>query len=90
MNTMACTITAGCLALLIGGTCFAAEVEGKQLPLETGSQVAEVGTSQNNAQLRAWLDSIKPAAGEVKAAAHQKTEYWQQSVRRENRGHMQE
>ena len=90
MNTIACTITAGCLALLLGGTCFAVEAEGRQ-SVGKEPQMAEVAMSQNNAQLRAWLDTIKPAAGgEVQPAAHKRPEYWQQSVRRENRGHMQE
>ncbi len=89
MNTMTCAITAGCLVLLVG-TCFAAETEARlESSVAKEPQMAEAVVTPNNAQLRAWLDSIKPAAGQAKPVQH-RTEYWQQSVRRENRGHMQE
>lgn len=93
MKTTTCAFMASCLVLVMGTTCWAAEMTDKALTDNNGQQVASGTTTENKEELRAWLGSIKPAAGGQEAKPERQgggTEYWQQTVRRENRGHLQE
>lgn len=92
MKTTTCAFMASCLVLVMGTTCLAAEMTDKPLTDNNGQQVASGTTTENKEELRAWLGSIKPAAGQEVKPERQGggTEYWQQTVRRENRGHLHE
>lgn len=82
--------------VLMGATCFAADassakVESKETVV-SNQHAVDVSKVRRDQKLRAWVDSIKPAAGagiDTKST-HPANEYWRQSVRRENRGAMQE
>ena len=92
MRTITCAMVASCLVVMMGSMVFAADQAPKQpLPADE-QQIANLAESHNKEEARAWLKSIKPAAGP--AQAQQKfrpgTEYWQQSVLRGSRGKMQE
>ncbi len=90
MKATTCAIMTGCLFLMMGAVASAAEAQGSKPVLAAeGEQIAQMGESHNQAQLRAWVNSIKPAAGHVEPA-QQRNEYWQQSVIRGNRGRVQE
>lgn len=90
MKTTTYAVMFGCLFLVMGGRCFAADtVPENKLLKASGRQIAELGAINNSDHLRAWVDSIKPAAGHVEPV-HKGTSYWERSVRRENRRQMQE
>lgn len=89
MKAKTCVTMTGCLLLMLGTVTFAADQVEQQLPTTEGKQIAQMGESHNKEQLRAWMNSIKPAAGPTQPA-QQQTEYWRQSVHRGNRGHAQE
>lgn len=94
-----------CLALS-GTVCSAADASGNgELPAmgqqvqggSKGQQVVDESRVRRNQKLRAWVNSIRPAAGNVaphsgaeESSVHPGNEYWRQSVRRENRGSMRE
>ncbi|MBA3015151.1 MAG: hypothetical protein KKD63_02560 [Proteobacteria bacterium] len=84
-------ITIACLILLVGTMSNAADaVVSKEVSAEN-QQVVDLSKVRRHQKLRAWVDSIKPAAGHVETKANPAaTEYWRQSVRRENRGTMRE
>lgn len=89
MKTVTCATMFGCLFFMMGASCLAVDTAENKTPTENGAQVAELGAIKQNDHLRAWVDSIKPAAGHVEPV-HQESGYWDKSVKRENRGHLQE
>lgn len=89
MKTTTCAMMFGSLLLLVAGNCLAAETTANKPLTARDEQVAELGVNKQNEQLRAWVDSIKPAAGHVEPV-HQGPGYWERSVRRDTQRHMQE
>lgn len=84
-----------CWLVLVGALCSAdgppsGSTREKRESITTNQYAVDESKVRRNQKLRAWVDSIKPAAGHVEPAAQPKNEYWQQSVRRENRGTMKE
>jgi len=91
MKTTTSVIMTGCFVMLLAGTlCFAAEVAEQKEAAAINKQAVDQSAAQQDQKLRAWVGSIKPAAGPVTPSAHPENEYWHQSVRRENRGSMHE
>ena len=89
MKTTTSLMIFGCLVLLMDGNCFAADGAETKATTTNNELVAALGEHRNNDQLRAWVTSIKPAAGHLNAV-HSETGYWDRSVRRENRRQNQE
>lgn len=89
MKTTTYAVMFGCLFMMMGGRCFAADSAENKSMTAKDQQIAELGAIKDSDHLRAWVDSIKPAAGHVEPV-HKGTDYWERSVRRENRRQMQE
>ena len=89
MKTTTCVMMFGCLFLLVGGKCLAVDSVSSKPVAAKGEQVAELGSIRHNDQLRVWVDSVKPAAGKADTV-QQESEYWKHTVKRQNRGHLQE
>lgn len=91
MKSIKRMVLAGGMLLLVGTTCFAADVVEQRDPTANKPQPVDLSKVHRNQKLRAWVNSIKPAAGgAMEPATSPPREYWQQSVRRENRGSMKE
>ena len=91
MRALTCALVTTWLVAIMGTMTFAADEAPKQpLPAAaSGQQVVKLGERHNQTQLRTWIKSIKPSAGQPQKF-RPGAEYWKQSVLRGGRGKMEE
>ena len=86
MKTKACALVTACLMVVFAAVANANEQGTDQKQSVNNQQNAQLAEGHSKEQLRSWLTSIKPAAGHIQQD-QQKTEYWQHSVMRKDKGH---